>query len=251
MHRGSYALITGASRGIGLALAREFASQGHNLVLVARDLDRLENLAIALKTHHAVDVQACAADLTEDESPGRIVEFCTRRGLRIDTLVNNAGMLSAGEMADMAAQDLHALVNLNIRAAAELSLAFASDMRERGAGCIVNISSLAGAGTVAGAGLYSASKAFLTSFTDSLRAELDGTGVHCHTVMLGPVKTDMLAETGWLHRLAASPDAVAEVIYDGMLARRKKFSAGLLGASLMLASNVLPTRVLGRLVTLR
>jgi uncharacterized protein len=251
MRNGKYALITGASRGIGRALAHEFASHGHHVVLVARNLDQLETLAIELKATHGVDAQVCAADLTDADSTAHILEFCKRRELVVSTVINNAGVLSAGRMMDLAGSDVHSLININMRMAVELSLAFLPEMRARREGNIVNISSLASIGPVNGAGLYSASKAFLSHFSDSLSKELVGTGVECHTVVLGPVKTDMIAETHWLHSLASSPDTIAEVIYDGVLAGRRKFSAGMLGASLLFASSLIPARVFGRLVAVR
>ena len=144
---------------------------------------------------------------------------------------------------------------LNIAAATELALTFLPGMIERKKGAIFNISSLAGVAPLASAGLYSATKAYLTTFSRSLQRDLAGTGVECFTVNLGPIRTDMLSNAlpgALLVRygrwLTPPPESVAAVIYDSYLAGRHDFSAGLLGTTLFAALHLLPLWVMRPIV---
>ncbi len=240
-------VITGASRGLGRSLAAEFAGGGHELVIAARDLGALEHMALDLTSRYGVVVHACGCDLAADDGPRTLVEFCAQRGLEIAVLVNNAAVFSRATAHTLQKSEIHELINLNVRAITELTLAFVPGMIERHQGTIINISSLASLAPANSSSLYSASKAYLSTFSESLDRDLRGTGVECVTVRLGPVRTAMISGTSetpglprWLRWVAMQPETAAAVIFDGFLGRRRRFSAGLFGALTTALLRILP-----------
>lgn len=178
------ALVTGASSGIGRAFARALAGRGHELVLVARRADRLDELAAQLPgPAHAVpcDLTADAASL-----PERVAEL----GLTVDLLVNNAGLGAYGRFLDIdPARDVEQ-VRLNCEAVVALTHAFVPGMVERGRGGVITVASTAGMQPIPYEAVYSATKAFARTFNDALHQELRGTGVRVLTVNPGPVPTE-------------------------------------------------------------
>jgi uncharacterized protein len=240
-------IITGASRGIGRALALQFAKHGCNLMLVARDRASIEAQAVALKSEFGVKAFAFSCDLALDESPAKIAAECCRLEANVIAVINNAAVMSRGLMQTMSPATVQNLVNINVRAATELSLVFTEQMVRRGHGTVLNISSLASFGAIYNAGLYSASKAYLSSFSRGLDRELAGTGVRCMDITLGPVRTDMLVAArnnlfaiDWKHLVAMPADSAAAVIYDGYAARRWHFSVGFLAVTVGTAAQFLP-----------
>lgn len=182
------ALITGASAGIGEELARIFASRGYDLILAARREDRLQALATELPgcTVHCIGV-----DLAKSKGPARLIERVRELDLKVDVLVNNAGVISTEPMLEENADWLTNLVNLNVRALTELTHYFGRRMAERGYGRILNVASVASFQPVPGMAIYAASKAFVLSLTESLSEELRGTGVTITALCPGPTKTEM------------------------------------------------------------
>lgn len=183
---GSRVLITGASRGIGAALAERFAAAGARVALVARDERALQALAVRL------DGRAYAADLTDADQLSGLVARVEADGGPVDVLVNNAGMEATDDFARQDAATLEALFGLNLLAPVELCRQVLPLMLSRGRGHLVNVSSLAGVVTFPGFTAYGASKAGLSHFTTGLRADLVGRPVRTTLVQLGPVGTDML-----------------------------------------------------------
>ena len=183
---GSRVLITGASRGIGAALARRFAASGARVALVARTERAIKDLAAELAgTAHP-------ADLSDPSEVRGLVERIEGDGGPIDVLVNNAGIEEAGRFDHQSADDVEQAFRVNLLAPAELCRQAIPGMLRRGRGHIVNVSSLAGTGVFPGMVAYSSTKAGLTQLTAGLRAELRGTPVRTTLVELGPVPTDML-----------------------------------------------------------
>ena len=186
------ALITGASSGIGAALAAEAAADGYDLMLVARRADRLRALAETLPT----EVQVFAADLTERgalDALGRILAMLPRAP---DVLVNNAGVGQGGAFVKgSAARDL-VMIDLNVRAVVDLSHRLLPGMLERRAGGILNVASLAGYQAGPNTAVYAASKAFVISFSDALHSECAGTGVTISALCPGPVETEFFGVAG-------------------------------------------------------
>ena len=173
------ALVTGASAGIGAAFARALASHGYDVALTARRLDRLEKLAEEISLRYGVETLIVAADLSEPEAPGQILDFLTAHGRTVDVLVNNAGYGLPGTYAETRWEDQRAFIQVMMTAPAELAHRVLPGMMHRGFGRIVNVASLAGLlpGSAAHT-LYGASKAFLVKFSQSLHLEAEAAGVH-------------------------------------------------------------------------
>jgi short-subunit dehydrogenase len=186
--RGTRVLITGASRGIGYGLAREFAAQGARVALVARSADVIEKLAADLSG------DAYPVDLADADALAGLIARVERDG-ELDVLVNNAGIDETGRFSDMAPATIEAVMRVNLVAPVELCRQAVAAMVPRRRGHIVNVSSLAAMVTFPGLAVYGASKAGLSRFTAGLRAELGGTGVGTTLVELGGVKTEMVDNT--------------------------------------------------------
>jgi uncharacterized protein len=184
---GSRVLITGASRGIGEALARRFAASGARVALLARTEPAIKDLAAELGgTAHP-------ADLADRDEVRGLVARIEGDGGPIDVLVNNAGIEQAGSFDRQSADEVERTFQVNLLTPAELSRQVLPGMLGRGRGHIVNVSSLAGTAIFPGLVAYSSTKAGLSQLTAGLRADLRGTPVRTTLVELGPVATDMLA----------------------------------------------------------
>ena len=186
-------LVTGASSGIGAALAHRFAAEGHALVLVARREERLRTLAAAVAKAHGVKAHVVAMDVTEPGAPARLLASCRRRKLDVDILVNNAGVLDQGPFADMTMNDHLAMIDLNVRALTGLIALFLPGMRERGSGRILNVASIASFQPVPHLATYAATKAYVLSLTESLAEELRDSGVTITALCPGITATEMLS----------------------------------------------------------
>lgn len=184
---GKRVLLTGASKGLGAALAVELARRGAEVALVARSVGAIEALA------NELGGRAYPADLCDPAQARDLLGRVESDWGPVHVLVNNAGVEHAGSIVDVGPEDIMGLFAVNLVAPALLAAAAARRMLGRGEGHIVNISSLAGVGALPGLAAYSASKAALTHFTAGLRADLRGTGVGTTVVELGPVRTDMYA----------------------------------------------------------
>ena len=184
------ALVTGASSGIGEQIARVLAERGVALTLVARRQDRLESLAAELGK--AVTVEVVPADLTKDEDCARIEHRLADHP--VDLLVNNAGVGTVGNFHELARQDETDEVRLNVVALLRLTHAALQTMVAAGRGAVLNVGSLAGDQPLRGSATYAATKSFVTTFTESVAAELKGSGVTITVVKPGFTYTDINAE---------------------------------------------------------
>jgi hypothetical protein len=190
------ALVTGASSGIGAALAGELASRGHAAILVARREERLRTLATELATRHSVDVEVIACDLMDPAERKRLISDLRDRGRRIEVLVNNAGFGSRGEFVSNDTDRMLQMVRVNVEAVVDLSGRLLPGMVERGRGAIINVASTAAFQPLPGAAVYAASKAFVLSFSEAIRTELRGSGVSVTAVCPGPVRTEFTDVAG-------------------------------------------------------
>jgi hypothetical protein len=181
------ALITGATAGIGLEFARQLAERRHDLVLVARDVDRLDRVAEELRGAHGIDVEVLGADLSDRDRLQSVADRLADRQRPVDVLVNNAGYGLKGRFLHNDVLDEERLFDVLTRAVLVLSHAAAGAMVERGSGSIINVSSVAG--FIAG-GTYSAAKSFTTVFTEGLASELKGTGVTATALCPGFTRTE-------------------------------------------------------------
>jgi short-subunit dehydrogenase len=186
------ALVTGASSGIGEAAARRLARDGAQLVLVARREDRLTELAheIESKLHVRTDVIAC--DLSDAAARERLVSEIQARGRDVSVLVNNAGFGSAGQFQDLDLDGELRMVRTNVEAVVHLCGEYIPGMIDRGAGAVLNVASTAAFQPLPRQGTYSASKAFVLSFTEVLSSDLKGTGVTATALCPGPVRTEFM-----------------------------------------------------------
>jgi short-subunit dehydrogenase len=171
------ALVTGASSGIGVALARELASRGHALTLVARRADRLREMAAEISGRHGVRVEWVSADLTDAAERDRVPAEVAARGQVVDLLINDAGMGTSGLFHELPIEREIQMIRLNVETMVALCGAFVPGMVERGSGAILNVASVSGFMPVPQQATYSASKAFVLTFTEALRMDLHGTGV--------------------------------------------------------------------------
>lgn len=181
------ALVTGASSGIGLALARRLAREGNDLVLVARDRARLERLAGELRAAHGGAVEVLVADLADREQTGAVCERLADPDRPVDLLVNNAGFGLHRPFLDNDLAEEEAALDVMVRAVLLTSHSAGRAMRDRGSGAILNVSSVA---SFTASGTYSAEKAFVTVFSEALAAQLRGSGVTVTALCPGLTRTE-------------------------------------------------------------
>ncbi len=246
--------MTGASRGIGLALARRFAQAGHDVVLVARNAGPLEEAASAIARDFSVKTFAIPLDITAAETPHALDAQLSARGLYLDVLVNNAGMGLAGAFADHAQVDVSRLLDLNVVALTRLMHHALPGMLARARGGILNVASLGGLAPGPYQAAYYASKAYVISLTEAVGYETAGTGVRLSALAPGPVDTgfhaDMGAEHSFYRQLifSLSPEGVARAGYRGYVLGCRLIVPGLMNKVLAVALRILPHTALNPLV---
>ena len=257
------ALISGASSGIGEALARCFARNGHRLVLVARRAGALRRLAANLSAEFGVTALALPADLSRPQAAPALAALLARRRLAVDVLVNNAGVLEAGLFARMPARAHRQMIDLNVSALAAMLAQFAPAMVRRGRGRILNVASIAAFQPVPTLATYAATKAFVLSLSESLAEELRDSGVTVTALCPGFTATPMLSRASKAHaRLARLPgvlvgdvEAVAAEGYRACMAGEVVAVPGALNVAATAATRAAPkwlvrrvAGVLGRLL---
>lgn len=247
--RPTTALITGASGGIGHELAKLFARDGHDLVLVARKADRLDRAADELRRRFAVAVRTIAKDLVVPESPDEIFSELADAGVAIDVLVNNAGFGRYGRFAESDLEAARGMMQVNMAAPVHLTRLFLPGMVARRRGNVLNVASLAGyqPGGPKMA-VYFATKAFVLSFTRALSVELRGSGVHATALCPGPTRTafhqaDDTGRTLLYAGMLASPAKVARRGYRAMRWHRTAFVPGLVAKLLAFGGELPPRRI--------
>lgn len=187
------ALITGPTSGLGRAFAEALAYRGHDLVLVSRDGDRLAKVADELTDRHGVSCETLPADLTQPAAFRHVEDRLAGASSSIDILVNNAGFGLGRNFLKTTIEDEQGLLDVHVRAVMRLTRAAVPGMVERGSGTVINVSSVAG---FVPFGTYGAAKAWVTSFTEGLSAELAGTGVRAVVVCPGFTRTEFHARSG-------------------------------------------------------
>jgi len=190
------ALITGASGGIGEEIARLFADDGHNLVLVARSMEKLVLLAGELGLGHNVAARVIVSDLARPEAPQEIFDELQAAGVRVDVLVNNAGFGSYGPFAETDLRRELELLQVNIVALTHLTKLFLPAMIERKVGYVMNVASVAAFQPGPLMAVYYASKAYVLHFSEAIANELAGTGVVVSALCPGPTETGFVAAAG-------------------------------------------------------
>ena len=207
---GRYALITGASSGIGEAMARHLAAQGHDVGLCARRKEKLDALAQELQTTHGIKADVFAGDLAKPGSAARLLTKIAAKNRHVDILVNNAGLTVSQSFARTSLEHQLAFTELTIVTPTVLAHGLLPAMLETGYGRIMNVSSVMALSSGGqGHTLYPASKAYLLKFSQSLNAEVKDRGVHVSAVLPGVVKTDFQIANGMgdAHSVSGSPFA--------------------------------------------
>jgi len=224
----STALVTGASSGIGDAIARQLAAEGTDLVVVARDEARLDKLAAELEDVHGVAVEVLAADLSAPVSRNAVERRLGDRDRPVDLLVNNAGFGTNGAFHELAVDREEQEVQVNVLALLRLSSAALGPMVARGSGAVLNIASIGGLYPIPGNATYGATKAFVCSFSDALHEEVKGTGVTVTAALPGFTRTEFQERSNWdgqsgIPELAwLTADEVARTSLDGARAGRAR-----------------------------
>ncbi len=218
-----WALVTGASSGIGAEFARQLAACGTHLVLTARRGELLNELAEELQSKHNIQTRVFPADLSQAEEIDQLLTKIHSENLQIDLVINNAGFGSVTNP-EMADQDhLLKMVDVNVRAVTQISYAFLTEMLERNSGTILNVSSVVGFQPVNYMGVYAASKAFVLSLSEALSAEIGSSQVQVITLCPATTRTDFFDSAGakgWLNRF---PGLTPEyVVRKAILAIRKQ-----------------------------
>ena len=212
--RGTTALVTGASRGIGAAFADALARRGANLVLVARTVADLEQVAARARSH-GVKADVHPADLCQPDSVPALVRSLEARNIVVDHLVNNAGIGPHGQFAEPPMERHLRTVDLNVRAVTDLAARLLPGMLQRRRGGILNVASTAAFQGLAWLPVYSGTKAYVVTWSEGVWASLRGTGVRCTCVCPGPVDTPFFDRNGHAIRpprfLMQSPEKVAAI----------------------------------------
>lgn len=244
------AVVTGASAGIGVEIARELARRGHGLTLVARREDRLRELAAELSAGAAgVRVEVVPADLSDPDARRHVVAEVADRGLEPLVLVNNAGLSTQGPVHESDPDRELGMLAVDVEAVVHLCSLLLPGMVQRGRGAVLNVASTAAMQPLPGQAGYAACKAFVLSYTRAIGAELRGTGVSATALCPGPVDTEFAAATGWtqeqfesaMPRLmyVSAPD-VARAGVDGLAAGKAVVIPGAGNKVSALFSKVLP-----------
>lgn len=243
----SYALITGASSGIGLELAKVMAENGHNLILVARREDVLQQLKNRWEQEYRVKVEVCALDLSMPGQAQVLYDFCHEHGYGVDCLVNNAGYGDYAEF-DAARLDVYRnMLQLNVVALTELTALFVRDMKQRLVGKVLNVGSVAAFQPGPGFAVYAASKAYVMQFTEALNYELRGTGVTATVLNPGMTETGFTQRAGMAgSAIAKRPQMDARTValagYKAMMEGRLNAIPGWKNQLLTLGSRTMPSR---------
>ena len=246
----NYVLITGGTSGIGLELAKLFANDGYNLVIVARDENELKNTAGELKQQYNVDVTTISKDLFYPGNAFELYDEIKSQNLDVEILVNDAGQGVYGEFLDTDINREINIINLNITSLVVLTKQFVKDMVEKGSGKVLNLASIAG--TVPGPlqSVYHGTKAFVLSFSEAIRNELKDTGVSVTALLPGATDTDFFNKADMQQaKIVAegklsSPADVAKDGYKALMAGDDKIVSGFKNKMQVAMSNIVSDEAL-------
>jgi hypothetical protein len=249
-------LVTGASAGIGVALARVFSRHGHDLALTARREDRLRTLADEIAAAGAQRPIIIACDLLKPGAARQIGEALASENAEPQFIINNAGFGLVGPATERDRDEQLQMIDLNVRVLTELSLAFV-DSLARHRGGLLNIGSMAGFLPGPGMAVYYATKAYVLSFTEALHSELAPRGIKVSVLCPGPVPTEFAARAGIRNRsmapgpLTKTADHVAEAAYRGLMAGHRTIVPGFINNLVIVLIRLFPRRLMLRIVDSR
>jgi uncharacterized protein len=246
------ALITGGTRGIGRAIAEEFASKGHDLVLVARDAKQLSAAKDEIMRDHGVSVVSIVADVSDKNSVYQMLEECNAANIYPRFLVNNAASWSSLPVEAVAFEQMADMIATNVIGPVQLIKALLPGIRKQRGG-ILNVGSLAGALPTPGFACYGATKAFVASMSVALRHELRGAGINVCLLLPGAVDTEFvhgLKRTRTTRLLSSRPDTVAHMAYRALMSGHAIAVPGAIAGPLYFGIKVLPEAITWRLLSL-
>lgn len=247
----AYALVTGASSGIGECFARALAARGHNLILVARSTDKLEALADEFRTQHSVLAVPLPVDLSAPGAAAQLNQVLQERGLGVDLLVNNAGFGARGRFWELPLDRQAPMLHLNVQALVELTHLLLPPMVAQHRGGIINVSSTAGFQAVPYTSVYAASKAFVTSFSEGLAEELRPFGIVVVTLCPGGTRTNFFVASQYGRpKLPGGMQDPPEVVAAALRALDRGGGTvvpGLLNKASLLSQRLVPRRVVARI----
>lgn len=251
--RRPWALITGGSSGMGLEYARQLAEMGCNLLLVSNQEGELEKAAEALKQVRDIQIIPHYQNLATETAAEELLEFCQSEGIQIDILVNNAGMFFFEELTAENQAKALSMMRLHVFTPTRLCILFGEEMKKRGYGYIINMSSMAAKLPCPGITVYSATKAYLKSFSKSLYFEMRPYGVGVTTVCPAAIATPLyklkpnLLNFGVKIGLIGTPQWLVRKALKGMLRKRRVVKPGLMNQYLPPLIAMLPKRLVNRL----
>lgn len=242
---GKWALVTGASAGIGWALAEQLAAGGANLVLTARRTDRLQNLAGDLSAKHGVKIETFGADLVQAEAPREIYAFTSAKNIEIELLVNNAGFGAFGYIHQIPESRLLEMVQVNCSAVVQLTRLYIPAMVERRHGDILIVASTAAFQAVPFNSAYAATKAFDLIFAEGIAEEVRSFGVRVCALCPGPTTTEFQAvaqQPGRVFKVAETAEKVARVGLEGLARGKSCVISGAMNRLMMEGERLAPRR---------
>ncbi len=249
-----YCLITGASCGIGKAIAEECAKQNMNLFLVALPDSGLEEIAVELANKNQVDVRCFSINLTQTDAPKQVYDFAKSNNLIIDKLVNNAGVGSYGKMEKQSPQEIDDIIMLNIRATTLLTYYFLNDLKKLPKAHILNISSFAAFIPFPKKSIYAATKSYLLFFSRALNTELKGTNVTVTSVHPNGVGTnsrikETLKQASMIAKITSlEADKVAQYSVEGMIKGKKLIVPGRATKFFYILGSIIPYGLVVKIV---
>jgi uncharacterized protein len=239
-------LITGASSGIGLELARQFAKNGHNIIITAPVQSELDVIAADFTREYGVQVYPIAMDITRESAANELYQAAQDRGLRVDILVNNAGRGFRGPFVDGPLADDIEMIRLNIEAVVRLTKRFLPDMVQRRSGRVLNTASIASFEPGPLLAIYHATKAFVLSFSEALATELKDSGITVTALCPGPVdtdffpKADMVTSRAFQKANVMAPQEVAETGYAALMRGERVIVPGGVNKAMVFSRRMFP-----------
>lgn len=225
-----FTLITGASSGIGKALAKEYAKHGHDLILIARSKEKLESLAREIKKNHNVNVIVIDQDLSPTEAPKKLFDALKERNIEVDILINNAGFGNYGMFVDTDLEEELNMIDLNIKTLTTLTKLFAKKMKEKKSGTILNVASTAAFQPGPLMAVYFATKSYVLHFSEAIANELKPYGVYVAALCPGPTDTafqDRAFGNRTTFSRAMTAQEVAKFAYTGMQKKKHVIIPGM------------------------
>lgn len=250
--KNEYVLITGATSGIGYELAKLFAQDGYNLVVVARDEEALNNAAAGFEQQYEIKVEKIAMDLFYPGNAFELYDEVQARGLQVTVLVNDAGQGQYGKFIDNDIQRELEIIQLNISSLVVLTKLFVTEMVKRGKGKVLNLSSVASKSPGPYQAVYHGTKAFVQSFTEAIRDELKETGIAVTALLPGATDTDFFNKAGMNDAKIvregnlADPAKVAKDGYEALMKNNDMVVSGFKNKMQVAMSNILPDEMVAK-----